>query len=85
VCGSILQIAKRRGLLKQIHGEGKGNVGTYIQETLLSCEMNGKHFRRPSWTDTRARFVDNTPAGGSLLDIGSSDGETLEHFCRTPA
>jgi SAM-dependent methyltransferase len=42
--------------------------------------MNWKHLRHLSWLDTRARFVDNTPAGGSLLDIGSSDGETLGHF-----
>src|SRR5207244_2059585 len=44
------------------------------------CKMNWKHFRHLSWIDTCARFVDNTPHGGSLLDIGSSDGETLGHF-----
>ncbi len=42
--------------------------------------MNWKHLRHLSWVDTRARFVDRTPAGGSLLDIGSADGETLGHF-----
>jgi SAM-dependent methyltransferase len=42
--------------------------------------MNWKHFRHISWIDTRARFVANTPVGGSLLDIGSADGETLGHF-----
>ena len=42
--------------------------------------MNWKHLRHLPWVDTRARFVDSTPAGGSLLDIGSADGETLGHF-----
>lgn len=32
------------------------------------------------WVDTRARFVAGTPRSGSLLDIGSSDGETLNHI-----
>lgn len=36
--------------------------------------------RRTPWLDTRARFVAGTPPGGSLLDLGSSDGETLRHF-----
>jgi SAM-dependent methyltransferase len=30
--------------------------------------------------DTRARFVASLPTAGSLLDLGSSDGETLRHF-----
>jgi ubiquinone/menaquinone biosynthesis C-methylase UbiE len=30
--------------------------------------------------DTRARFVAQAPRGGSLLDLGSSDGETLRHI-----
>ena len=42
--------------------------------------MNWKHLRHISWVDTRARFVNGTPAGGSLLDLGSSDGGTLRHF-----
>ncbi|MGO8763930.1 MAG: class I SAM-dependent methyltransferase [Limisphaerales bacterium] len=42
--------------------------------------MNWKYFRRLSWIDTRAKFVDGVPIGGSLLDIGSADGETLGHF-----
>ncbi len=42
--------------------------------------MNWKYLRHLSWIDTRARFVDLTPAGGSLLYIGSSEGETLGHF-----
>jgi SAM-dependent methyltransferase len=42
--------------------------------------MNWAKLRRISWLDTRARFVAATPTGGSLLDLGSSDGETLGHF-----
>ena len=42
--------------------------------------MNWKHIRRVPWLDTRARFVSGVPSGGSLLDLGSSDGETLCHF-----
>jgi len=30
--------------------------------------------------DTRARFVAQTPKRGALLDLGSSDGETLGHM-----
>jgi SAM-dependent methyltransferase len=30
--------------------------------------------------DTRARFVAEAPASGALLDMGSSDGETLGHI-----
>lgn len=36
-----------------------------------------RHF---PWIDTRARFVASLPPKGWLLDIGSSDGETLAHF-----
>lgn len=43
-------------------------------------KMNWKYLRHLSWLDTRAGFVNNTPAAGSLLDIGSSNGETLGHF-----
>jgi len=32
------------------------------------------------WVDTRARFVASVPPSGTLLDIGSSDGETLGHI-----
>jgi 2-polyprenyl-3-methyl-5-hydroxy-6-metoxy-1,4-benzoquinol methylase len=42
--------------------------------------MNWKYLRSLSWLDTRAKFVDHTPESGTLLDIGSSDGETLSHF-----
>jgi SAM-dependent methyltransferase len=36
--------------------------------------------RLAPWLDTRARFVAQAPAGGRLLDLGSSDGETLGHI-----
>ena len=42
--------------------------------------MNWASLRHAPWLDTRAGFVASTPRGGRLLDIGSSDGETLGHF-----
>ena len=42
--------------------------------------MNWTYLRRFAWVDTRARFVAGTPRGGALLDLGSSDGETLGHI-----
>jgi SAM-dependent methyltransferase len=42
--------------------------------------MNWARLRLLPWLDTRALFVGATPQGGSLLDLGSSDGETLGHF-----
>ncbi len=42
--------------------------------------MNWKYLRACAWVDTRARFVAGTPLGGSLLDLGSSDGQTLGHI-----
>jgi len=42
--------------------------------------VNWTHLRRYPWLDTRARFVAGLPPGGTLLDLGSSDGETLRHF-----
>jgi SAM-dependent methyltransferase len=42
--------------------------------------MNWSSIRSVPWVDTRARFVAATPAGGSLLDLGSSDGQTLGHI-----
>jgi len=42
--------------------------------------MNWALMRRFPWLDTRARFVARLPRGGALLDLGSSDGETLGHF-----
>ncbi len=42
--------------------------------------MNWALVRHFPWVDTRARFVAATVAGGALLDLGSSDGETLGHI-----
>lgn len=42
--------------------------------------MNWRWLRHCSWVDTRARFVTRLPQASSLLDLGSSDGETLRHF-----
>lgn len=42
--------------------------------------MNWKYFRPVPWLDTRVKFVNRTPRGGALLDIGSSNGETLGHM-----
>jgi SAM-dependent methyltransferase len=42
--------------------------------------MNWKYLRQAPWLDTRAHFVSRIPAAGAILDIGSSDGETLNHM-----
>jgi SAM-dependent methyltransferase len=42
--------------------------------------MNWALLRHLPWLDTRARFVAAVPAAGALLDLGSSDGETLGHI-----
>jgi SAM-dependent methyltransferase len=42
--------------------------------------MNWSNWRATPWIDTRAAFVAATPSGGSLLDLGSSDGQTLCHM-----
>jgi SAM-dependent methyltransferase len=42
--------------------------------------MNWSRWRAIPWIDTRAAFVAGTPRNGSLLDLGSSDGETLCHM-----
>ena len=42
--------------------------------------MNWLCLRPWPWLDTRARFVARVPRNGRLLDLGSSDGETLGHF-----
>jgi 2-polyprenyl-3-methyl-5-hydroxy-6-metoxy-1,4-benzoquinol methylase len=42
--------------------------------------MNWSRWRAIPWIDTRAAFVSSTPKNGSLLDLGSSDGETLCHM-----
>ena len=42
--------------------------------------MNWAYLRRLPFLDTRAHFVAQTCRAGALLDLGSSDGETLRHF-----
>ena len=42
--------------------------------------MNWKYLRWFPGLDTRAGFVARVPQGGTLLDMGSSDGETLGHI-----
>ena len=42
--------------------------------------MNWTLLRHFPWLDTRARFVAKAPPEGTLLDLGSSDGETLRHL-----
>jgi SAM-dependent methyltransferase len=42
--------------------------------------MNWACLRHVPWVDTRACFVAGAPCQGSLLDLGSSDGETLGHI-----
>ena len=42
--------------------------------------MNWRYLRPWPWLDTRAAFVAAIPRGGRLLDLGSSDGETLRHM-----
>lgn len=42
--------------------------------------MNWKYLRKYPFIDTRAQFISSVCPNGSLLDIGSSDGETLWHF-----
>ncbi len=42
--------------------------------------MNWRILRNAPWLDTRARFVAGLPRSGALLDLGSSDGETLNHI-----
>jgi len=42
--------------------------------------MNWKVYRMLPFLDTRAKFIATIPRNGYLLDIGSSDGNTLRHF-----
>lgn len=42
--------------------------------------MNWAYLRPAPWLDKRAQFVASAPHGGALLDLGSSDGETLGHI-----
>ena len=42
--------------------------------------MNWSLLRSCPWLDTRAKFVAGVPDDACLLDLGSSDGETLGHI-----
>jgi SAM-dependent methyltransferase len=42
--------------------------------------MNWSRLRKFLWIDSRYKFISEIPKDGSLLDIGSSDGQTLNHF-----
>ena len=42
--------------------------------------MNWRFIRFVPFVDTRAAFASKVPSSGSLLDIGSSNGETLCHM-----
>jgi SAM-dependent methyltransferase len=42
--------------------------------------MNWARLRPAPWLDTRAGFVARAPQAAALLDLGSSDGETLRHI-----
>ncbi len=42
--------------------------------------MNWKYLRFCPWLDTRSRYVAKTPRGGLLLDVATSNGETLRHM-----
>jgi len=42
--------------------------------------MNWALLRHFPWLDTRARFAAACPPAGTLVDLGSSDGETLGHI-----
>ena len=44
--------------------------------------MNWSYFRFAPWIDTRVSFVNGTPRGGALLDLGASDGQTLSHMAQ---
>jgi len=42
--------------------------------------VNWRFVRNFPWVDTRSRFVASTSRNGTLLDVGSSNGDTLNHF-----
>lgn len=42
--------------------------------------MNWYILRNFLWIDTRFKFIGNLPLNANLLDIGSSNGETITHF-----
>jgi SAM-dependent methyltransferase len=54
--------------------------GFFGRGQLWLCLMNWSYIRPLPWLDTRAKFVAGVPRGGALLDLGSSDGETLGHM-----
>jgi SAM-dependent methyltransferase len=58
----------------------KNDLLLQFQLQEMNKSMNWKNLQPFPWIDTRARFVAGVPSGGSLLDIGSSDGETLRHI-----
>lgn len=47
--------------------------------------MNWTYLRSCAWVDTRARFIAGTPPGGTLLDLGSSESQTLGHMAESQA
>jgi SAM-dependent methyltransferase len=51
-----------------------------LEHALCGARMNWRCLKLLPWVDTRAAFVASVPTGGILLDLGSSDGETLRHF-----
>jgi SAM-dependent methyltransferase len=51
-----------------------------VQNQNRANTMNWARLRYFPWVDTRARFVAATPIGGALLDLGTADGETLNHI-----
>jgi SAM-dependent methyltransferase len=51
-----------------------------VEDQVPTLAMNWACLRHVPWLDTRAAFVAGTPRGASLLDLGSSDGETLRHI-----
>jgi SAM-dependent methyltransferase len=42
--------------------------------------MNWTRLRNFLWIDTRFKFIGKLPVNANLLDIGSSNGETINHF-----
>ena len=74
-CAQILLI--KSSLLDTLAGR---TCSIKFDRHLMRTAMNWTYLRPFAWVDTRARFVAGTPAGGALLDLGSSDGETLGHI-----
>jgi len=63
-----------------LHGRARQLGLTPLANRKLSRVMNWDSLRRFPWLDTRAAFVAGTPRNGTLLDLGSWDGETLRHI-----